>query len=164
MISNIKGKSKVYSFLHVLYAFCLAIYFYYISLVTFISFRMDDKEYDFLGCSSNVLHRNDRSNVVYCTEENWQSVALALSQVISWILNVLEFLSLITKNDLEFIWNNLIHYLICCEGIRVAWLSTYLFKWGRSGWKLRYNFFSKHVLDDAWKLSILLKSYKRYGR
>ena len=43
---------------------------------------MGDKEHDFLGCSSNVLHRNDRSNVVYCTEENWQGVALALSQVL----------------------------------------------------------------------------------
>ena len=46
---------------------------------------MDDKGKDFVGCSSNVLYRNERCNVVHCTEENWPSVVLSLSQVISLI-------------------------------------------------------------------------------
>ena len=53
---------------------------------------MDDKGKDFVGCSSNVLYRNERCNVVHCTEENWPSVVLSLSQVISnkqyyWLVN-----------------------------------------------------------------------------
>ena len=44
--------------------------------------RMDEKGKDFLGCSEDVLHRNERSNTVqHCTEDNWPSVVLSLSQV-----------------------------------------------------------------------------------
>ena len=43
---------------------------------------MEEKGNDFLGCSSDVLHRNERANVIHCTEENWPSVVLSLSQVI----------------------------------------------------------------------------------
>ena len=43
---------------------------------------MDEKGKDFLGCSEDVLHRNERSNTVqHCTEDNWPSVVLSLSQV-----------------------------------------------------------------------------------
>ena len=56
--------------------------FFYIKVSLFHPLRMDEKGKDFLGCSEDVLHRNERSNTVqHCTEDNWPSVVLSLSQV-----------------------------------------------------------------------------------
>ena len=86
---------------------------------------MGDKENDFLGCSSNVLHRNDRSNVVYCTEENWQSVALALSQVLHEML----ILQLQKLNYFKLKYTKqFLYHITFFEGIGVTGLLSSLFE------------------------------------
>ena len=69
----------------------ISLFEFFISNSLFQPPRMDEKGKDFLGCSEDVLHRNERSNTVqHCTEDNWPSVVLSLSQVcntlyyISW--------------------------------------------------------------------------------
>ena len=63
--------------------------FFYIKVSLFHPLRMDEKGKDFLGCSEDVLHRNERSNTVqHCTEDNWPSVVLSLSQVCKHCITV----------------------------------------------------------------------------
>ena len=86
---------------------------------------MDEKGKDFLGCSEDVLHRNERSNTVqHCTEDNWPSVVLSLSQV----CNTLYYISWSNHKNCQsydkFVNDVFVPYLL---GAGIAWPSFSLF-------------------------------------
>ena len=86
---------------------------------------MDEKGKDFLGCSEDVLHRNERSNTVqHCTEDNWPSVVLSLSQVCEHCIIVPGAIIKNCQSYEKFVNDVFDPFLL---GARIAWSSFSLF-------------------------------------
>ena len=103
----------------------ISLFEFFISNSLFQPPRMDEKGKDFLGCSEDVLHRNERSNTVqHCTEDNWPSVVLSLSQVCKHCIIVLGAIKKSPKlrQICEYYFRSF--FLL---GARIAWPSFSLF-------------------------------------